>query len=83
MKKLNMDNYNIRYELIEGSFTLDSKTYVGYGISVIDTRSGKCTLFHDISVNKNDIANLVSLCNELKLDPIHIRDVIDDFLVSH
>ena len=78
-----MDNHIIRYEIIEDSFTLESETHIGYGISVKDTRNGKCTLFHDISVNKKDIANLVSLCNELKLDPIHIRDVIDDFLVSH
>lgn len=77
-----MDKPSIRYELIEGSFRLCSETHIGYGIAVRDISTGKCTCFHDISINKHDIVKLVSLCNELNLNPIHIKDVIDDFLVS-
>ncbi len=78
-----MDNKCTRYELIEGIFTLDQQEHKGYGISVNYTNIDTPLLFHDISTNKNDVIKLVSLCNELQLDPIHIRDVIDDYLVSH
>lgn len=36
----------------------------------------------DISVNKTKIETLVNLCNKNNLSPIHIYDVIDDFLVD-
>lgn len=78
-----MDNHDIRYELIEGSYTVESETHIGYGIALKNMINGKCISFHDISIEKKDILKLISLCNELQLDPIHIRDVIDDFLVSH
>ena len=37
----------------------------------------------DISTNKEKIKNLIALCNEQKLSPIHLNDVIDDFLVEN
>ena len=36
----------------------------------------------DISVNKTKIETLINLCNQNNLSPIHIYDVIDDFLVD-
>ena len=40
------------------------------------------TVINDISTNKEKVEKLVFLCNELELSPIHIYDVIDDFLVD-
>ena len=36
----------------------------------------------DISTEKRKIEELVTLCNSLSLSPIHIKDVIEDFLVD-
>ena len=36
----------------------------------------------DISTNKQKVENLIHLCNEKKLSPIHLDDIIDDFLVD-
>lgn len=40
------------------------------------------TVINDISTDKEKVERLVALCNELELSPIHIYDVIDDFLVD-
>lgn len=34
----------------------------------------------DITTSKYELCTLVQLCNDLSLDPIHIYDVVDDFL---
>lgn len=39
-------------------------------------------IIEDISTNKEKIEKLIILSNELDLSPIHIYDVIDDFLVD-
>ena len=54
----------------------DEKECDTYGISFDDI------VIEDISINKQKIEKLVNLCNELELSPIHIYDVIDDFLVE-
>lgn len=36
--------------------------------------------FKDISINKDEVKRLCELCNQLKLDNIHFKDVIEDFL---
>ena len=77
-----MDNQHTEYKVIEGTFNVEEKEYIGYGVSVNNTTSNEILLFQDISLNKEDIIKLVSLCNELNLDPIHINDVIDDFLAT-
>lgn len=71
------------YSLIEGIFTLEQQEHKGYGISVNGSNTNAPLLFHDISTNQDDVVKLISLCNELQLDPIHIRDVIEDFLTYH
>lgn len=47
-----------------------------YGISYADKE------IKDISTEKKKVEKLVSLCNNLSLSPIHINDVIEDFLVD-
>lgn len=34
----------------------------------------------DITTSKYELCTLVQLCNDLSLDPIHIYDVVEDFL---
>ena len=54
----------------------NGQQHTTYGISYNDTT------VKDISINKAKVENLISLCNKLDLSPIHIYDVIDDFLVD-
>ena len=54
----------------------NGKTIKTYGISC-----GNRTI-KDISTNKKKVERLVELCNKNKLSPIHLDDVIDDFLVD-
>jgi len=55
--------------------------YTAFGVSV--SPKGKAHIlqsFPDVSTNKESLAALVLQCNRLQLHPIHLRDVIDDFL---
>lgn len=38
--------------------------------------------FEDISINRERVQTLISMCNQLSLSPIHIYDVIQDFLID-
>ena len=53
--------------------------YAAYGITVM---SGKREIasIPDISTNYEDIRLLAESCTRNRLDPIHINDVIEDFL---
>lgn len=35
-----------------------------------------------LSKSKNDIENLVNMCNELKIEECHIDDIVEDFLTD-
>ena len=54
----------------------ENEIILSYGISFGEKQ------IKDISVNKTKIETLVNLCNKNNLSPIHIYDVIDDFLVD-
>ncbi len=56
--------------------TLDGNNYIGYGIE------GNGISFNDISVNFSDMQRFVTLCNCFKVEAIHMRDIIDDFLCA-
>ncbi len=69
-----------QYEVIEENFE-DSElgTYTSYGI--IAMRDGeKLFCVSDMSLRRELVSELVKLCNELQLDPIHLYDVIEDAL---
>lgn len=55
----------------------EDKLWNTYGITYGDI------VIEDISTEKEKIEKLVRLCNELDLDPIHIHDVVEDFLVHN
>ena len=55
-----------------------------YGIAVYSlSPSGKEELLsvrNGLTEDKGGLQNLVDLCNRLKLSPIHLDDVVEDFL---
>lgn len=60
---------------------------ISYGIAIyahedFDHISTVISSVHDISAEKDLIEELVFLCNFYQLDPVHLCDIIDDFLAS-
>ncbi len=56
-----------------------------YGIAEIDETDG-CPIisefYIDLCTDKKEVDRLVDMCNALELDPIHLREVVEDFLLS-
>lgn len=64
------------YMITEGQKTIENKVYCIYGIRLDDEY---CV--SDISSNKESIEQLVHDCNKYALDPIHLCDVAEDFII--
>ncbi len=62
------------YRVIVRKYTLEGNCYLGYGIECPDRN------VEDITTDYRRLAALVKLWNELELDPIHINNVVEDFL---
>ena len=63
------------YKLVKTvRLTEDNKLVKTYGII------NEQEQFEDISVDGESVKRLCKLCNELKLDKIHFKDVVEDFI---
>ena len=76
---------DITYGVVEEQYAMGSKTRLSYGVAAFDSaeKDGLSTIvasIHDITDNKEDLAELVRQCNLLELSPMHLQDVIEDFL---
>jgi len=58
----------------------DNCEHLVYGITAIDTRSNVLESYEDIFFDKQKAEEFIELCNEEKLELIHLPDVIDDIL---
>jgi len=76
---------NNRYLMIRETYTDGGQTRTGYGIAVVSEYDG-CTMvtesFMDLCPDMAPVKRLVKLCNELKLDAMHLSEVVDDFLAD-
>ena len=77
----------LTYGLTEEHYSLNADTRIAYGIAAYANadEDGTATIvasIHDITSNKQALAELVSLCNRLELSPIHLYDVVEDFLAN-
>lgn len=57
----------------------EGEEYTAYGIKVLSGEEEIETI-SDVSANYEDIRLFCKACTEHELDPIHIYDVIEDFL---
>ena len=58
-----------------------SKCYRTYGIAALS--NGKCVAFvSDISTSSSAVRGLAKRCNKNSLDPVHLVDIVDDFLAE-
>jgi len=74
-----------QYILIESNYTVNGIKYTSYGIALADITDGYAVIieaFPDLSPDKERMLRLAGLCTELHLSPMHLADVVDDFLVK-
>lgn len=57
----------------------DNGIYTSFGIDVFQYNTPIRSV-KDVSVNKDNLQKLISLLNRLQPDPVHIDDIIQDFL---
>ena len=74
----------VAYDMVEEVYMLGLASRKAYGVAAYaeSEYASRATIIkvQDISSNKNAIKDLVDLCNRLELSPIHLYDVIEDFL---
>ena len=64
-------------------YTADTGQYTGYGIRALRQDKGKWECVDevgDISCEEKQVKKLAELCTELALEPVHLRDVVEDML---
>lgn len=73
---------NCKYVLTETTYHNGKHTRTSYGIAVISTEDNVTVLcsIEDVTDERNELANLVELCNVEELEIDHLRGVVDDFL---
>ena len=56
-----------------------------YGIAFVQKQNGRYVItesYIDLCADNKKVDNLVNTCNDLKLDPIHLQDIVADFLTE-
>ena len=74
-----------RYLMIQSEFPHGESTRVGYGVAAVvnyDETAVVLSSFSDVCSEAELLLPLIETCNSLQLDPIHLADVVDDFLGS-
>lgn len=73
----------ITYILCRESYKTKRSERIAYGIAAYTEDYPTCVArLRDITSDKNALDELVSLCNRLQLSPIHLHDVVEDFLAN-
>lgn len=77
----------ITYGITEEIYSLGPDSRITYGIAAYADaeNDGTATVLqsiNDITSDREKIQALVETCNRLKLSIIHLRDVVEDFLVD-
>ena len=78
---------SITYGMIEEKFVLQGSERISYGIAAYSDaeENGTATIVasvQDVSFDYIQLGKLIDLCNHLELDPIHLKDVMEDFLAN-
>lgn len=76
----------ISYALIEEKYIFGDSSRISYGIAAYSAADMDCSSvilsIHDITSDREKLAELVKKCNELQLSTVHLYDVVEDFLVG-
>jgi len=69
--------YGLRTKIVHDD---DGRMHIGYGIEVLNGENAKVTVIEDVFLDMAEAVTFISLCNTVKLNPIHLTDVIEDML---
>lgn len=66
-------------------YTPETGNYVSYGIRaylISEIENTEIAHISDVFLEKNDAIKFINLCNQFKLDPIHLDEFIESVLIS-
>ena len=72
-----------KYIVVQNTYKNGATTRISFGIAAVEEYDGVIIVLEsvsDISSNIKSIEHLVKICNNQKLDTIHLQDVVTDFL---
>lgn len=72
-----------KYIMVSSTYMNGDKTRSVYGIALVndsdcDTVILRC--YYDLTPDASKAEELVSSCNRYKVEPIHLEDIVEDFL---
>ena len=74
---------NAKYILCKETYQAGSNERISYGIAAYEQDTDTCIArLHDVTSDKAALARLIFLCNRLQLSPVHLYDVVEDFLAN-
>ena len=71
--------YRLREDTIHDE---DGKEYIVYGIEAVNSKKKVLSSFSDIFFDKQKAEAFVNLCNEGKLELIHLADIVEDAITE-
>ena len=74
-----------KYIVVQSTYKNGNSTRIGFGIAVVEEYDGVTAILEsipDLSPDIEPIERLVEVCNELQLEPVHLQDVVTDFLAT-
>lgn len=75
----------IKYITVQNTYHNGEATRVSFGIAAVTDYDGVTTVLEsvaDLSSQIEPIEYLVAKCNRGNLDPVHLQDVVTDFLAT-
>ena len=72
----------VRCELIKTSVIHGNRTEEDYGLRFYDKADVGYTveMIYDISINRSSVKKLIALVNSSDISPLHIDDIVEDYL---
>lgn len=74
------------YILTRNTYEMGENTRIGFGVATVEKgTAGAIVLesFSDLSSDVTKVEQLVRISNEIGLDPIHLSEVVQDFLAEN
>lgn len=74
-----------KYVVVQTIYQNGDAARTGFGIAAVTDYDGVTTVLDsisDIASDSEPIERLVEICNAEQLDPIHLQDVVTDFLAT-
>lgn len=73
----------VTYEVEEEVYGLGNCSRISWGITAYtDADKNQIAVIHDITSDRQALEELVEKCNRKHLSPIHLNDIVEDFLAG-